>query len=89
MANDRELRTALKKTASVLASRELTETEADRLLETFKTTSGTSFERAIQVLTEATRLSRHEIMAKSAASDNTDRTMKDLNDTITNWRPGP
>lgn len=88
MATTTELRAALKRAASALVNRELNDIEIDRLISTFDKAKGTNYERALEALTEGTKLSRPELMQKAAASDNTDRAMKDLKNTVINWKPG-
>ncbi len=87
MATNSELRTALKKAAGSLINRDLNEVETERLISTFDKATGTNYERALEALTESTKLTRPELMQKAAASDNTDRAMKDLKDTVVNWKP--
>jgi len=88
MANDEELLTSLRKAAEAIVGRSLTEDEASRLIKLFNESSGTHYERAKSSITKLASVTEHQLQEKVAASDNTDRVMQELEDTINNWKPG-
>ena len=88
MSTDRDLVTALRKAAEVIVGRSLTDTEANRLVQLFNESSGTHYERSKVSITKLASITERQLQEKVAASDNTDRVMQELLDTINNWKPG-
>ena len=88
MANNSDVRQALKKAAEALTGRELNLTEQTELVQAFDKAQGTNHVRAMSALSKFTRLDESTIIIKAAASDNTDRVIDDLKNTLDNWKPG-
>ena len=88
MATDRELILALRKAAEDLVRRRITDQEADALLKHFNESQGTHYERARLALARFANISTLQINERAAASDNTDRILKELDTVTKNWKPG-
>jgi hypothetical protein len=87
MANNNDVTLALKKAAEALSGRQITLTEQNELVKAFNEAQGTSHVRAMSALSKFTRLDESTILIKAAASDNTDRVIDDLKNTLDNWKP--
>lgn len=79
---------ALKRAAENLLGRTLTQTEADELVRRFNAAPGLHRERAREALRQFTGLTEEQLRVKAASSDNTDRLMGDLQQTMDDWKPG-
>lgn len=88
MANDRDLILAFKKAAEALLGRSITDEESSRLIKLFNETKGTHQQRALAALSQFADVSESLLLEKTAASDNTDRVISDLKNTLDNWKPG-
>jgi FKBP-type peptidyl-prolyl cis-trans isomerase (trigger factor) len=88
MATDQQLVDALKRAAEVLLGRALTQQEFDNLVARFNKATGTNQQRATEALRGLTNLTEAQIGQRKAASDNTDRIIRDLQDTADKWKPG-
>lgn len=87
MATDQDLANALKRAAENLVNRSLTEADINRLVDNFKREEGTARQKAREALRKFAGLTEQELSVKSAASDNTDRLIVDLQQTADNWKP--
>jgi hypothetical protein len=88
MASDQQLINALCAAAEQLINRKLTTEELDRLVKLFNESKGQNRTRTREALTNFSRLNENQLLEKCAASDNTNRVFKDLDNVITNWKPG-
>jgi len=88
MASDQQLRNALNAAAEQLINRKLTPEEVNRLVKLFNESKGQNKARTREALTNFSRLNERQLLEKCAASDNTNRVFKDLDNVITNWKPG-
>ncbi len=87
MATRSDVRRALQRAAEDLLGRPLTATEADELVTRFDKASGDAYQRALGSLAGQTKLAESQIQAKAAASDNTDRLIDDVVQTIQDLNP--
>lgn len=88
MATDRQLVTALQTAAEALLDHRLSESEQQQLLDYFNKASGSNQERGKEALRKITRLPQIDIHKRASASDNTDRVIRDLEDILSDWKPG-
>lgn len=87
MASEQEIRSALKAAAEALASRKLTEAEADRLLRSYNTQTGTTGQKARNALRDFFYESEAQFGGREVrASDDLDRLDDDLRNVLDGWR---
>ncbi len=85
---DRQLTDALRRAAETLLGKGISDAEFNDLVNRFNRAQGNSQQRSIEALRGFTGFSEITIRAKAAASDNTDRIIRDLENTIDEWKPG-
>jgi len=88
MPKDQDVTNALTKAAETLLARKITASEQSQLIKRFNEAYGSYHEKALKAIEEQTHLTRREITEKCASSTNTDRVMDDLEEIVTNWKPG-
>ena len=88
MATDKQMVDALEKAAEALLGRALRPGERNDLVKRFNEAKGTDRDRADEALRKFTNLTEAEIGRRKAASDNTDRIIQDLKDTLDDWKAG-
>ncbi len=85
---DRQVVDALRRAAENLLGRQLSQSEIDDLVRRFNNASGSYRAKSREALRGFTGLNESEIRTKTAASDNTDRIITDLDRTLDDWKPG-
>ena len=88
MTTDSELVYSLKKAAEGLAKRTLTQAELERLLQFFRASGGSHYQKARSALIKFTNLNETQLLLNTAASDNLERIMRELKQAADNWKPG-
>ena len=83
--SDQDIIQALRRAAEALVGRPISGEELNTLIQHFNQTSGTEYQRAIGTLSKFAGISEARIVEKTAASDNTDRLIQDLQATISQW----
>lgn len=87
MATDAQLIQALENAAARIIGRPITNAERDRLIELFnQSQAANTFSRAREAITNFSNVSEHQLMEKAAASDDTNRSIRDLKDIADNWK---
>lgn len=85
--NNDELIKALVDATEAVRGSQLTTEEKQKLIETFNRTSGDKVKRARATLLNFSQIDEKLLLEKSAASDNTDRKIKDLENIAKEWNP--
>lgn len=87
MATDAQLIQALEKATAKVIGRALTSTEKAKVLELFiQSRASTTFARAQDAIINFSNITERQLVQKAAASDDTNRAMKDLEETASGWR---
>ena len=87
MLTNQQFFDALRKAAEGLLDRRLTADEARRLTGFFNRAKGTYSNRAREALKKITGHTGQWIEKRAAASDNTDRVIRDLESVLNDWNP--
>ena len=85
MATDNDVIINLQKSSEALLKRPLTQAEKQELIQAFNSGAGTNYEKALGAVGKVTGLTQGQIMLKSAASDDADRAVKDLEKVMKEW----
>ncbi|MBK8036533.1 MAG: hypothetical protein IPK22_05280 [Verrucomicrobiaceae bacterium] len=87
MATDAQLIQALENAATKLVGRELTTQEKARLVELFnKSAAKSTFQRAQESIINFSSIDESVLIKRAAASDDTNRAIRDLKDIADNWK---
>jgi hypothetical protein len=82
MANEYEIKLALRKAAEALVKRRITEAELGRLYQLYLQETGTDYQRAVKSLSRFSQFTEAQIVEKRSTSDDLDRLMSDLQDKL-------
>ena len=87
MATDAQLIQALENAAAKVVGRALTTPEKAKLLESFnKSQAPSTYIRAQEAITNFSNISGRQLVEKAAASDDTNRSMRDLKEIADSWK---
>lgn len=88
MATRREFEDALERAAEAFVGRRLTPGERQRLVDYFNRATGSDKQKAREALRRFLGIDATEFSRRTKASDDTDRTIEDLDRTIDEWKRG-
>ena len=87
MATDTQLIQALENAAAKVVGRALTADEKAKVLAFFNQSQApNTFSRTQEAIINFSRISQRQLQEKAAASDDTNRAIKDLEEIAKNWR---
>jgi len=86
MSTESQFNEALVTAAQKVLKKTLSQADKTRLFALFNAESGTTFDRAEEAIRKIGDLTERQLIEKSAASDDTNRAMKDLKNIANQWK---